>query len=114
VAAIQFLISVYGGFFGAGMGIMMMAGMGFMGIRDVHEMNRLKNVSAAIINGVAAVTFAMAGQVRWLLAIAMAAAAIGGGYFGARMAQRIGQAWVRRTVIAIGLTAAVWMFLHPL
>jgi uncharacterized membrane protein YfcA len=113
-AAIQFLIAVYGGFFGAGIGILMMATMGLMGIADVHEANKLKNISAGIINGVAAITFAIAGEVRWGLAASMAVAAITGGYLGARMAQRIGGNWVRGLVVVIGLSVGVWMLVRPL
>jgi uncharacterized protein len=113
-ATCQFLVAIYGGFFGAGMGILMLAVMGFMGLRDIHEMNRLKNVCAVAINGVAAVTFAFAGQVRWSLAVSMALAAVAGGYLGARFAQRIGQKWVRRVVVTIGLSAGVWTLLRPL
>jgi uncharacterized membrane protein YfcA len=113
-ATVQFGIAVYGGFFGAGIGILMMATMGLMGFSDVHETNRLKNVCAAVINGVAAVTFALAGEVRWPMALVMAVAAIAGGYVGARFAQRIGQNWVRGMVIGIGLSIGTWMLFRPL
>jgi len=113
-AAVQFAIAIYGGFFGAGIGILMMATMGLMGFTDVHETNRLKNVCAAVINGIAAVTFALAGQVRWRLAVVMAIAAIAGGYLGARWAQRIPRKWVRGAVIAIGLFVGVWTLVKPL
>jgi len=113
-AAIQFAIAIYGGFFGAGMGILMMATMGLLGISDFHEANKLKNISAGLINGIAAVTFALAGEVRWGLAASMAIAAIVGGYLGARWAQRIGGQWVRALVIVIGLSVGVWMLARPL
>jgi uncharacterized membrane protein YfcA len=113
-AVVQFAIAVYGGFFGAGIGILMMATMGLMGFTDVHETNRLKNVCAAVINGVAAVTFALAGQVRWSIAGVMAVMAIAGGYIGARWAQRIGRNWVRGMVITIGLSVGTWMLFRPL
>jgi len=113
-ASLQFLIALYGGFFGAGMGILMLATMGMMGIRDIHEMNRLKNICAAAINGVAAVTFAVAGQVRWTLALSMAAVAVVGGYLGAQLAQKISPTSVRRVVIAVGISAFVWTLARPL
>lgn len=113
-AAVQFAIAVYGGFFGAGIGILMMATMGLMGFTDVHATNRLKNVCAAVINGIAAVTFALAGQVRWSLAVVMAIAAIAGGYLGARWAQRIPRNWVRGVVIGIGLSVGIWTLIRPL
>jgi len=113
-ALLQLLIAIYGGFFGAGIGILMLATMGFMGLSDIHEMNRLKNISASVINGVAGVTFALAGEVQWKLAGIMALAAILGGYLGADVAQKIGQAWVRRVVIVIGLSIGLYTLLRPL
>jgi uncharacterized membrane protein YfcA len=113
-ALLQLLIATYGGFFGAGIGILMLATMGFMGLSDIHEMNRLKNISAVAINGVAGITFAVAGEVRWSLAGIMAFAAVLGGYWGAGVAQKIGQAWVRRIVITIGLSIGVYTLLRPL
>jgi uncharacterized membrane protein YfcA len=113
-ALLQLFIAVYGGFFGAGMGILMLATMGLMGLTDIHEMNRLKNISAVAINGVAGVTFALAGKVRWPFAAGMAVAAILGGYWGAGVAQRIGQLWVRRIVIVIGLVIGMYTLVRPL
>jgi uncharacterized protein len=114
VAAVQFLIAIYGGFFGAGIGILMLATMGFMGQTDIHAMNRLKNISAVAINGVAGVTFALSGQVRWPLAFVMMAAAITGGYLSANVAQKVGPIWARRGVVAIGLSIAVYTLVRPL
>jgi uncharacterized membrane protein YfcA len=113
-ALIQFLIAIYGGFFGAGIGILMLATMGFMGLTDIHEMNRLKNISAVAINGVAGITFALAGEVRWRFAGIMAVAAILGGYWGSGVAQKIGQLWVRRIVVTIGLFIGLYTLLRPL
>jgi uncharacterized membrane protein YfcA len=113
-AMLQLLIALYGGFFGAGIGILMLATMGFMGLSDIHEMNRLKNISAVAINGVAGVTFALAGEVRWSLAGIMALAAVLGGYWGSGVAQKIGQVWVRRIVVAIGLSIGLYTLLRPL
>ena len=92
----------------------MLATMGFMGLSDIHEMNRLKNISASVINGVAGITFALAGEVQWKLAGIMALAAVLGGYWGAGVAQQIGQMWVRRVVIAIGLSIGLYTLLRPL
>ena len=113
-ALLQLLIAIYGGFFGAGIGILMLATMGFMGLSDIHEMNRLKTISAVAINGVAGITFALAGEVKWSLAIIMALAAVLGGYLGAGVAQKIGQTWVRRIIIAIGLSIGAYTLLRPL
>jgi uncharacterized membrane protein YfcA len=107
VFVFQFLVSVYGGYFGAGMGILMLAALGFIGLTDLHQMNGLKNLLAICINGVAAVYFAVTGSVRWTDGLIMAAASIAGGYAGARLAHRLGRKFVRAAVVAIGLTMTV-------
>jgi uncharacterized protein len=111
VFAFQFLVGIYGGYFGAAMGILMLAALGLIGLTDLHQMNGLKNVLAVCINGVAAIYFALAGAVAWSDGLIMAAGAIVGGYFGARMAKRFGRTFVRRTVVVIGLTMSVALFL---
>ena len=105
----QFFVALYGGFFGAGIGILMLASLGIMGMRDMHRMNRLKNFLAVCINGIAALTFAFKQQVNWPIAGLMMGGAIAGGYLGAGMARRVGQANVRRIVIVIGLAIGVVM-----
>ncbi len=109
VMAFQFLVAVYGGFFGAGIGILMLAALGFVGLSNIHRMNGLKNFAAVCINGVASLTFILGRQVDWPLALLMMVAAIAGGYGGAGIAQRLGQANVRRVVVAVGLTIGVVM-----
>jgi len=106
----QFAVAVYGGYFGAGIGILMLAALGFMGFTNIHRMNGLKNWGGLCINVTAAATFAIRGFVDWPVAIAMAVGAVAGGYAGSRLAQRGSQEWVRRTVIVIGFVAAVWLF----
>ena len=106
----QLGVAVYGGYFGAGIGILMLAALGFMGFTNIHRMNGLKNWGGLCINVVAALTFALGGFVEWPVAIAMAIGAMAGGYAGSRVAQRVPQETVRRAVIAIGLLASVWLF----
>jgi hypothetical protein len=108
----QFLVAIYGGFFGAGMGILMLAAMGMMGMGSIHRMNGLKNFAAVCINGVAAVTFALMHRVNWPFAALMAVGAVAGGYGGAGAAQRIGEKNVRRLVIYIGLGIGFWTLLR--
>jgi uncharacterized membrane protein YfcA len=105
-------IGVYGGYFGAGIGILLLATLGMLGLKDIHEKNVIKNLIAAGINGVAAVVFVVQGVVLWADALLLGAGAILGGYAGARLAQRAGRTFVRRAVIAIGLGLSVWAFLH--
>jgi len=109
----QFLVAVYGGFFGAGIGILMLAAMGILGLTNIHRMNGLKNFAAICINGVAALTFVFSGKVHWPLALLMMAAAIVGGYSGAGLAKRVGQQNVRRAVVVIGLAMGVYTLLRP-
>lgn len=112
--AFQFLIGVYGGYFGAGMGIIMLAALGFMGFTNIHRMNGLKALGGTCANLMAAATFALSHLVDWPLAGAMAVGAIAGGYAGSRLAQRVSQEWVRRTIIVIGLASGVWMLVGGL
>lgn len=112
VLAAQFAVGVYGGYFGAGIGILMLATLGAMGLTGIHRMNGLKNWGAMCMNGVAAVAFAASGLVVWPVAIAMTAGALAGGYAGAWLALRAGQAWVRRAVILAGLLAFVWLLVR--
>ncbi|MCI0489844.1 MAG: sulfite exporter TauE/SafE family protein [Blastocatellia bacterium] len=111
-AAFQFFVAVYGGYFGAGIGIMMLAALSLLGLSDIHQMNGLKNFFALAINGVAAAYFIWSGAVRWDDAIVMAAGAIAGGYGGAGLARKLGRRFVRRAVIAIGLAMALSLLLR--
>ncbi len=98
----QFGVSVYGGYFGAGIGILMLAVLGFMGLQDIHAANGIKNFFGMCINGVAAAYFIVRGAVHWQAALVMIAGAIAGGYAGARFARRIGRERARVAVIVIG------------
>jgi uncharacterized membrane protein YfcA len=108
----QLLVATYGGFFGAGMGILMLAALALMGLEDIHQMNGLKNLLAICINGVAAIYFVVAGAVVWVDAALMAVAAIGGGLAGASLAHRLGRTFVRRAVIVIGLGSTISLALR--
>lgn len=110
-ASFQFFVAVYGGYFGAGIGILMLAALGLLGLTDLHQMNGLKNFFAVCINLIAAVMFIWSGQIRWPEVLVMAAGAIAGGYGGAGLARRLGRVFVRRTVIVIGLLMTLSMFL---
>jgi uncharacterized membrane protein YfcA len=103
----QLLVGVYGGYFGAGIGILMLAAFSLMGHTDIHQMNGLKNILAAIINGIAAAYFIWVGLVIWSDALIMAAGAIVGGVFGTGLARRLGRTTVRRLVVAIGFAMAL-------
>lgn len=110
--ALLFVVSIYGGYFGAGAGIIMLATFGFLGLRNVHQMNGLKNFAANCFNLVAAVTFALSGVVQWPLAAAMAVGSTLGGHLTARAAQRMDPRWIRGSVAVIGLASAAWLFVQ--
>jgi uncharacterized membrane protein YfcA len=110
--AFQFAVAVYGGYFGAGIGILMLAALSLMGHTDIHQMNGVKNLLATCINAVAAVYFVYAGMVLWSDALVMAAGAITGGVGGATIARRIGRDAVRRIVVIVGLVMALSLMLR--
>jgi uncharacterized membrane protein YfcA len=100
---LQLAVAVYGGYFGAGIGILMLALLGFLGLQDIHAMNGLKNFFNLCINLVAAGYFILRGAVTWPAALVLAAGAVVGGYGGARFSKRIGQEKARAAVVVIGL-----------
>jgi uncharacterized membrane protein YfcA len=108
----QLLVGVYGGYFGAGIGILMLAALSLMGHTDIHQMNGLKNLLATCINAVAAIYFMFAGLVFWGDAIVMAIGTIIGGVGGAMLARRMDRTAVRRVVVVIGFTLAVSLMLR--
>lgn len=106
----QYLVAVYGGYFGAGVGILMLAALGFMGLRNIHLMNGLKGWGGLCMNAVAAAMFAFTDLVSWPVALAMAVGAMSGGYLGSRAAQRVSQDLVRATVVVIGFVSGLLLF----
>lgn len=109
-ALFQFAVAVYGGYFGAGIGILMLASLGMMGFEDVHEMNGLKVILGFLINVVAALYFIASDLVYWPAAGITACGTIVGGYAGARFAQKVPQQRVRAFITAIGLIISAIMF----
>lgn len=107
---VQFAVGLYGGYFGAGMGIMMLSALAYMGLRNVHEMNSVKTLLAGAINIAAAVLFIAEDKVVWRYAIPMALCCAVGGYWGARIALRVSPAIVRNVVIGIGVFLAIYYF----
>ncbi|HYP05666.1 MAG TPA: sulfite exporter TauE/SafE family protein [Bryobacteraceae bacterium] len=108
IVAFQLMVGIYGGYFGAGIGILMLSSLAFAGISDIHGMNAVKSILAATMNGVTAIILAWAGVVNWKYAAMMAAAAIVGGYAGARVARRMRPDYVRVIVVAIGFGVAAY------
>jgi uncharacterized protein len=110
----QAVVSVYGGFFGAGMGIMMLASLAMAGHDDVHEINAIKNLLSAIIYSVTVLTFVIAGAVSWPYTLIMLVTATLGGYWGASIARRIPALWLRRFIIAVGFLLTAFYFYKTL
>lgn len=112
VAALQLLVGIYGGYFGGGIGIVMLALLALLGMDNLHTMNALKTTLASCINGVAVLTFILAGAVAWPAALVMIVGAIVGGYGGAYFARRLDQRLIRPLVIAVGLGMTLYFFLR--
>ena len=112
IVAVQFVVAVYGGYFGGGMGILMLAALAALGMEDIHAMNALKVVLGLVINGVAIVAFLLAGLVDWPLGILMAVASTGAGYGGARLAKRVDARYVRWFIILVGAALTFYFFLR--
>jgi uncharacterized protein len=106
----QLAVAIYGGYFGAGIGILMLALLAFLGLSDIHAMNGLKNFFGLCINGLATLYFVVRGAVDWPAALWIGAGAIAGGFAGAYFARRIGQGPARAAVVAIGLFLAAALF----
>ncbi|MBI2678103.1 MAG: sulfite exporter TauE/SafE family protein [Candidatus Koribacter versatilis] len=113
ITVLQLITSVYIGYFGAGAGMIMLALFALMGMENIHNMNAFKTVVASLANGVAVITFIVAGAVAWPQAVVMIAGAAIGGYGGAYFAQKLDPVAVRRVVIAIGLAMTAYFFVHP-
>jgi len=108
--AFQFAVSIYGGYFGAGIGILMLASLGFIGLGNIHEMNTLKTVLSSLINLVAATWFICAGLIDWPKAAVMTAGALAGYYLGSHYSQRIPPNRVRQIITAIGFILSAATF----
>ncbi|HKI26334.1 MAG TPA: sulfite exporter TauE/SafE family protein [Candidatus Sulfotelmatobacter sp.] len=109
-ALFQLAVAVYGGYFGGGMGIVMLAMLAALGMSDIHAMNALKSVMGFVINGVAVVTFIVWRAVYWKQGIVMIAGGIMGGYLGAHYAQKMPQVWIRSFVVLVGAGMTVYFF----
>ena len=104
----QLLVGIYGGYFGAGIGILMLSSLAFMGIPNIHQMNAVKSVLAAAMNGTTIFIFLLAGVIVWKYAIAMGIAGTLGGYAGARVARRVKPEFIRVLVVCVGFAVALY------
>lgn len=109
-ALFQLIVAIYGGFFGAGLGILTLAALAIQGFKDMQELNALKNVASAVNYTVAALTFIIAGAISWPHTLVMLATATFGGYAGASLARRLPALWLRRLVVLVGSVLTVIYF----
>jgi uncharacterized protein len=112
ISFLQLIIAIYGGYFGGGIGILMLATLGLMGMENIHEMNAMKTLLTTFINGVAVIIFIIRGIVVWPQAIVMVIGAIIGGYTGAYFARKIDQRLIRGFVILVGVSMTIYFFLR--
>jgi uncharacterized membrane protein YfcA len=111
IICFQFLVALYGGYFGAGIGILMLSSLSLMGVGDIHRMNAMKSLLASGINGMSVVVFAWYGKINWTCSVPLIFAAIVGGFAGASVARRLDKNVVRYAVIAIGLLLSAYYFM---
>jgi uncharacterized membrane protein YfcA len=109
----QGLVAIYGGYFGGGIGILMLATLTFFGLRDIYLMNSVKILLSALMNASAAVTFMIAGVVHWRWTAIVAAAAVAGGYAGLHAARHVPAKLVKGFVVGVGLALTVYFFIRP-
>lgn len=107
-----FLISIYGGFFGGGQGILVLAALGLMGFDDIHRMNGLKNLIVVCIRGATVVFYIIRGAIIWTVALTVGAGTLVGAFIGARLAYRVGRTAVSRVVVAVGVSMGVLMIIR--
>jgi uncharacterized protein len=106
------LVSVYGGYFNGGLGVLLLALFAVLGEENLNAMNGLKNLLSAVLSGMAVALYAAGGIVRWREGLVMMAATTAGGYVGARVARRIPGPWLRGGIVLVGLAMAGLFFLR--
>ena len=109
---LQVLASIYGGFFGAGFGIVVLALLSAFGVSEPRAANALKLLGDVSVNGVSLLLFWMLGWVDWQIAVILATGCLGGGYAGGRIGQRISKAQLKALVITIGAALTAYFFLR--
>ncbi len=109
--AVEFSFAVYGGFFGAGLGIMLMGGLLMLGVHDIHANNALKNLLGAIVTAVSVLVLAVSGLVSWPHTMFAFSGAVLGGFWGVPLARLLPDIWLRRLVIAVGIFLSVYYFI---
>jgi uncharacterized membrane protein YfcA len=112
ILALQICVAVYGGYFGAGMSILMLSVLSLIGMTDMLEMAAMTSLLSLSINGTAGLIFSLSGLIDWKIAGVMAIGSITGGYSATGIARKVGSSWIRRLVIAVGVLLAVTTLWH--
>ncbi len=107
---VQFVIATYGGYFGGGMSLLVLATLAMMGMKNIHKMNAVKTLLNACVNAVAIIAFIAAGVIVWQEAMLMVTGSLIGGFGGAHYARRIDQKWLRLFVIIVGFGLTMYFF----
>ena len=110
---LELLMAMYIGYFGAGVGILVLALLAFFGMEDINAMNGIKVLLVSVVNGVSVLTFVWAGMIVWPQALLMAVGSILGGYGGAHFAQKMNPRSIRCVVIAVGVSMSAYFFIRP-
>lgn len=110
ILVLQFITGIYGGFFGGGIGIVILATLSLIGLQNINEMNAIKTLLASVINGIATVIFIISGKIFWPQAIVMIIGAVIGGYVGAYYARKVNPVYLRRFVIVFGFALTIYFF----
>jgi hypothetical protein len=104
IVLFQLAVAVYGGYFGAGIGILMLSSLGLLGFTNLHQMMGVRNLLAVFINGIAAAYFVVRGTIDWPYAAVMLVGQVGGGFVGSHVARRVSQPAMRGFIVAVGLS----------
>ncbi len=110
IYSLLFLIAIYGGYFGGGMGIMTLAVLSLIGMDQIHEMNAVKTLLVLVINGVGATIFIVTGKVLWSHALVMSVGCLFGGYLAGNLVQKVNPIYVRRLIATIAVSMTVYFF----
>jgi uncharacterized protein len=109
-AAVVFVVAIYGGYFGAGIGILMISALSLLRMGDVHRIVPFKNLLAGCLRGVAVVVLAIYGEIHWGYGVPMAVGGLIGGYLGGALTGRINRTVLRAVVVVIGFGLAAYYF----
>jgi uncharacterized membrane protein YfcA len=110
VFGLQFLFAIYGGYFGAGVGILMLSGLALLGLEDIHQMNALKVLVQTSINATASIVFLFSPLVDWRYAAPMAALSMAGGFMGISLARKLPQPALRAIILIVGVVVTAMYF----